>query len=302
MSGKSKGSVSLLLLLTCLLLAATAHLGLLWSSRQFAKTQEALAARQMRRLNSSLMQKYFYERPQAGKWVALDSVLQPGGVDVQIQGSSSYSSDNLIHLLQFKAASGKYADVAQQISRLQLTFSEAQRNLAAKYALASVKTKGLEYLPQQSLYIQASREEVRLPQMYFLYNKALNGLSIDNTDMDGLHARFYYLNSSDAITFKANTLMLGSSVVGKSGAIIIGENCHFPHRVALISENGSITIKKNTRLDKALIMAYSRVIIEPGCKINGFIAANEIQFLGVSEFTADAYVVAPFTSAAFVES
>lgn len=300
--GKSKGSVSLLLLLAALVLALIAHLGLLWSTKQLDRTRHVMLTRQLRNLNGSFLRVFSGQRPPKGQWTCYEGTLQPAGETVKVTVTSTYSSDNLINFLKFKAAAGGDAEAAQQLCQLHIIFSEAQQNLAGRYALASRKTKGLEYLAEQSLYIQANNEEVRLPQIGFLSGKALSGLTIDGTETDGLHARFYYLPAYDDITLSSNTTMLGSSVLSKYGRFTIGENCHFPHRVALMSEQGSITIKQNTRLDKALIMAYSQVVIESGCRINGLIIANEIVLLGPSEFTADADVVAPFASAVFTDA
>ncbi len=299
---KSRGSVSLFLLLTSLILLLTAHLGLLWSGKQLEKTQHTLLTRQLRALNGSFLQVFSGKRPDAGQWVCYDGTLKPDAGTVQVTATSSYSSDNLINFLKFRAVASGNTDAAQQLCQLNIVFSEAQKNLAGNYALVSRKNKGLEYLQDQSLYIQASSEEVRLPQISFLQGKALSSLTIDNTDVDGLHARFYYLSAYDNITLRSNSTMLGSSVLSKYGRFTLGENSYFPHRVALMSEQGSIIIKANTRLDKALIMAYSQVTIEEGCRINGLIIANEIVLLGPSEFTADVDVVAPFTSAAFTDA
>lgn len=302
LTGKSKGSVSLLLLLVSLVLLLIAHLGLLWSSKQLDRTQHVLLTRQLRGLTGSFLQTFSGKRPPKGQWICYDGTLQPAGAKIKVTGTSTYSGDNLINFLRFKAAADGNAEAVQQLCQLHMEFSEAQRRLAGRYALVSRKVKGLEYLPEQSIYIQANNEEVRLPQISFLEGKALSGLTIDNTEFDGLHACFYYLKSYDDITLKGGTTMLGSSVLSKYGRFTLGEKSRFPHRVALMSEQSSITIRKNTRLDKALVMAYSQVIIEPGCRINGLIIANEIVLLGPSEFTADADVVAPFTSAAFTDA
>ena len=87
--------------------------------------------------------------------------------------------------------------------------------------------------------------------------------------------------------------------MNKSG-IEIGAGCSFPNRVAMYSQKGNITIGDNVRMDKALIHAYGTVTIGTGCKIKGLILANKIILKGASTFSADADVVAPFASCAFM--
>ena len=94
--------------------------------------------------------------------------------------------------------------------------------------------------------------------------------------------------------------MAATVFVNKAG-IEIGSGTSFPDRIAMYSQKGNITIGDNVRMDKALLHAYGTITIGTGCKIKGLIIANKMILKGTSEFSADADVVAPFVSCAFMK-
>lgn len=305
MSKGEKGSVSIMLLVSCLILALLAHLALISSRQQFKEAQMRVLGKQLRHLNNSFFVGLADAELPSGQWLCFQGVIQPGKEAVEVICKSEYSSDGLINFLEVKSIAANYADksgnaaAAQRLCRLKMTFAEAQKKMAGKYVLASKKATGLEYLEQEDLYIQASTEEVKLPALSFFQGKATSSITPDEVVDEGLTRRFTYLNSSNIFTFKKNGVIRGQSVFGNKASIIIGANCHFSDRLAIYSTQGNITLEDNVRLDKALLHAYGTVTIGSGCKIRGLIIANNIVLKGKSTFSADADVLAAFTSSAF---
>ena len=226
-------------------------------------------------------------------------MLQPGSEPVEIIAKSEDSTDGLINFFQVQGTAANLGSAVQRLCRLSLNFSESQRLLAGQYALASKTVTGLEYLPQEAVYKQASTEEVKLPQARFFYNKAASAMTADEAVSEGLSRHFNYLDLDKSFVFKNNSTLLGETVFVNKSSIEIGNGCTFADRVAIYSQKGNIIIGNNVRMNKALIHAYGTVSIGTGCTINGLIIANKIILKGTSSFSADADVVAPFVSCAF---
>ena len=294
-----RGSISLYLLVVSLLMTLLTHMALLWSQREFGKTKQRLLEQQLRQLNNSYFLNLKDSSLAPGKYQCFAGVLQPGSEPVEIIAKSEDSTDGLINFFQVQGTAVNLGSAVQRLCRLSLNFSESQRLLAGQYALASKTVTGLEYLPQEAVYKQASTEEVKLPEVRFFYNKAASDTTADTALNEGLSRRFTYLDLAKSFTFKSNGRYLGDTVFINKSGIDIGAGSSFPDHLVLYSQKGNITIGNNVRMDKAFIHAYATVSIGSGCKIKGLILANKIIFKGASEFSADASVVAPFTSCAF---
>ena len=294
-----RGSISIYLLLVALLLALLAQLGLLCCRQMLEKSRQGLLKQQLRRLNNSYFLKLKDAELTPGDYLCFEGVLRPGQEVVAVKATSSQSSDGLINFLEVKGTAPNVNGAVQGLCQLTLRFSEPERLLAGQYALASKTVTGLEYLPQEAVYKQASTEEVKLPQVRFFYNKAASAMTADEAVSEGLSRHFNYLDLDKSFVFKNNSTLLGETVFVNKSSIEIGSGCAFADRVAIYSQKGNIIIGNNVRMNKALIHAYGTVSIGTGCTINGLIIANKIILKGTSSFSADADVVAPFVSCAF---
>ena len=294
-----RGSISLYLLVVSLLMTLLTHMALLWSQREFGKTKQRLLEQQLRQLNNSYFLNLKDSSLAPGQYQCFAGVLQPGSEPVEIIAKSEDSTDGLINFFQVQGTAANLGSAVQRLCRLSLNFSESQRLLAGQYALASKTVTGLEYLPQEAVYKQASIEEVKLPQVRFFYNKAASAMTADEAVSEGLSRHFNYLDLDKSFVFKNNSMLLGETVFVNKSSIEIGSGCTFADRVAIYSQKGNIIIGNNVRMNKALIHAYGTVSIGTGCTINGLIIANKIILKGTSSFSADADVVAPFVSCAF---
>ena len=296
-----RGSISLYLVLVALLLAMFAHMALLWSQRELAKTKQRLLEQQLRQLNNSFFLSLKDSSLTPGQYQCFAGALQPGSEPVEIVAQSVDSSDGLINFLQVQGTATNLGSAVQRLCQLTLKFAASQRELAGKYALASKTATGLEYLPQQAVYKQASTEEVKLPEVRFFYNKAASNTTANMLVSEGFTRRFTYLDLESSFVFSKQARLIGATVFVNKAGIEIGSGTSFPNRIAMYSQKGNITIGDNVRMDKALLHAYGTITIGMGCKIKGLIIANKIILKGASEFSADADVVAPFVSCTFMK-
>ncbi|MGM9528684.1 MAG: hypothetical protein ACI3XH_01600 [Phascolarctobacterium sp.] len=300
MKTHERGSISIYLLLVALLLALLAQLALLWSRAELDKTQQRLLRQQLRRISNTLFMQLKDKPLPAGTHICYEGNLQPNNEKVVVKAIGSTSTDGLIELLEVEGTAVQENGVVQRLCQLTLHFAESQRALAGQYALVSKTATGLEYLTQEGVYKQASTEEVKLPEVRFLYKKAVSDTTASTVVNDGFNKHFTYLDLSSSFVFPKQARLLGETVFVNKSGIEIGAGCSVPERLALYSQKGNITIGDNVRMDKALIHAYGTVTIGTGCRIKGLILANKIILKGASTFSADADVVAPFASCAFM--
>lgn len=292
----SRGSLSLSCLVICLLLLLLVQLPLLWGIREQERLRDFWRGYQLRLLCGSVLQVRDSLPP--GEYVFYEGLLLPGKEPVTVTGLSKDSEDGLINLLELSATAANHAGAVQRLRRLQLSFSQNQRQLGEEgWALASINLTGTEYLPEEAKY--TSIEEVTVPQVSFLENIGLDNLSSKSAEINGLSNRFYYLPTNSLLTLSSTKPFYGSAVIINHSNIKIGSGSHFPDRLVLLNDKGDITLQQGVRLDKALVMSPGTVIIAKNCRINGLVIAKNIILEGTSTFTADAEVVAPFTSAAF---
>ena len=296
-----RGSVSIFLLITTLILALMAQLALLWSRQELEKNQQRLLSQQLRLLTNSFFQTLKNRELAVGQQQCYAGTLQPGAEPVAVVAAKTVSGDGLISFLEVKGTAANHAGAVQRLCQITLSFAEPLKSWAGQYALASRTAEGMAYLEQEELYIQASKEEVTLPEVRFLYGRATSNMSATEAANEGLTKHFTYLDSDSTFSFTRGSTLLGDSVFVNKGSIVVNANCVFPNRLALYSQKGSITIGDNVRMDKAIVHAYSTVTIGSGSKINGLIIANKIILKGASSFSADADVVAQFASCVFTD-
>lgn len=295
MQCKCKGSISLTCLLLSLLLILLATPVLLWLGREAAQEREFLRGQQLRLLCGTVLKNKSRQLVPAGSYVWYDGVLQPGAEGVQVTAASSYSNDGLLNYLEVAARPAKQSGAVQRLHRLKISFSEAQQHLAGRCVLVAQTLKGAEYLPAGAIYIQASEEEVKLPQFSFLAGKAASNLTTNDIAVTGVSANCYYLPSG-TLKVAAKQKVHGTSVIVNKSGISIGAEAHFPERVVLASESSSITLNQNVRMDKALVMAKGTVTIAAGCNIQGLVIAKQIILQGASTFKPDTEVLSEFTT------
>ena len=296
-----RGSISIYLLLVALLLALLAQLGLLCCRQMLEKSRQGLLKQQLRRLNNSYFLKLKDAELTPGDYLCFEGVLRPGQEVIAVKATSSQSSDGLINFLEVKGTAPNVNGAVQGLCQLTLQFSEPQRLLAEQYALVSKTATGLEYLAQEGVYKQASTEEVKLPEVRFFYNKAASNTTANMLVSEGFTRRFTYLDWESSFVFSKQVRLIGATVFVNKAGIEIGSGASLPDRIAMYSQKGNITIGDNVRMDKALLHAYGTITIGTGCNIKGLIIANKIILKGASEFSADADVVAPFVSCAFMK-
>ena len=290
-----RGSISLPCLFISLLCAAFVVPVLLWSGREIARERDFLRSQQLRTLCASFMQQVSRHSVPEGSYSWYEGMLQPGSEPVSVQGKSSYSSDGLLNHLEVAAQPAKNVGAVQRLQRLQVSFSEQQQRLAGRCVLVAQTLKGAEYLSSEALYIQASEEEVRLPQFSFLAGKAIKNLTAQEMTTTGLNACFYYLPSG-TLKPAAKQTVHGASVVVNSSSISIGAQAYFPDRLVLVSENSSMALGQGVRMDKALLMAKGNITLGADCKIKGLVIAKNIILQGKVTLTPDAEVTQVFTT------
>lgn len=300
MKRAERGSISIYVLLVALVLALLAQLALLWSRQELDKVQSRILGQQLRRVNNSYFMSLKDRDLAPGNYELFTGELEPGHASVNVNAKVEKSTDGLSKFFEVKSTVANQSSAVQRLCQLTLDFAEPQRLLAGQYALVSKSATGLEYLPSEAVYKQASTEEVKLPEVRFFYKKAVSDTTANTVVSDGFNKRFTYLDLSSSFVFPKQARLLGEAVFVNKSGIEIGAGCSFPNRVAMYSQKGNITIGDNVRMDKALIHAYGNVTIGTGCKIKGLILANKIILKGASTFSGDADVVAPFSSCAFM--
>lgn len=216
---------------------------------------------------------------------------------VGVTCESRWSDDKLFYYLKTEAAADGLVGAVQQLRKVEASFPSSFREWGGRYALVSRgDILGAEYL-QEGLY--ASNEEVVIPSFGFLYQISTAPQSQESVFADGLAPFIRYSKSSTALGFPSCDVH-GEGFIINHGSINLPPRIHFYDRLVLVSEAGNLRIGAGAILDKALIIAYGTVTIEPGCRVNGLIIAKQLEVQGSSEFSADADVVAPFTSACYL--
>lgn len=299
MKQAERGSISIYVLMVALVLALLAQLALLWSSQELDKVQSRILGQQLRRVNNSYFMSLKDRDLAPGTYELFTGELEPGHASVNVNAKVEKSTDGLSKFFEVKSTVANQGSAVQRLCQLTLDFAEPQRLLAGQYALVSKSATGLEYLPSEAVYKQASTEEVRLPVVRFFYNKAASDITADSALNEGLTKHFTYLDLDKSFVFKSNGRYLGDTVFINKSGIEVGAGATFPDRLVMYSQKGNITIGNNVRMDKAFIHAYATVTIGSGCNIKGLIIANKIILKGASQFRTDGDVVAPFTSCAF---
>lgn len=104
----------------------------------------------------------------------------------------------------------------------------------------------------------------------------------------GLTGRIYYYTPvrGESYAIADYRKLPGNGVIYSQAAVLIGEGVKLPGRVTIISE-ASITVKRNARLDKALLVARQNIEIAENVQITGCVVAGDI--LNIKEGTEIVY-------------
>lgn len=140
-----------------------------------------------------------------------------------------------------------------------------------------------------------------MPAINFLANIAHKDFDMTTLHENGFTNKIYYLSQEATLTYltTAKTTKGSALLAGKSGITIQKDFKATDHLI--IIANGSVTLKDNVTLNKALIIAKGNVVLGKGCKINGVIFSNStIKLQGSGTYTHDASVVADYASAIFI--
>lgn len=299
----SRGNISVALLIIGLFLAAVTHLAMVYVHRDVSLEQDYLRGRQLRMLCSSLMSKVAGQELEAGEGLLLEANLEPGKVPVRVTTKVTFSDDGMFRAVKVKAVAD---ELSQSLRHVSFMLDEDKRAQAKQFMFVSGKELlGSEFISSETIYTSA--EEVRFPQIEFLKNtgdvkRSIAALGMEDVRLYGLDNRFYYLNNATTpLTFTKNLKVYGTAVIATEGSLIIEEGCQFLDRIIFLS-NGNITIKNNVELPQVLLLAYGKVSIGAGCKLGGVVfSGSNIELLGASEFTHDENVVAPFSSAFYLQ-
>ena len=296
----SRGSMSLMLLVICLFAVLIAQLALFLTNQEFRETIVELRGRQLQELCYSAMDGDEYHNIIYGKGILAEVKLEPGGVKGKLLYDSSRSEDGLLSGLKLQAVSADGVERKMCLNTLELPPTLV--DLAASYQLIyKTDIEGTEYLEDTQIY--TSSEEVRVPQVEFLYNVGLDPVNDDKLFKNGFDSRFYYLKdkaSGRRFRFSGRKTYYGSTVFCCQGDIYMGDNSNFPGRTVFIARNGNIELGSNVQLSNAVIIADRSVIIGSGCKIKGVIYGDIIRIRGKSEFIKDEKIVAHFSSRRFI--
>lgn len=294
---RSKGSISLGILVGTLFLAVLSQIALIFVTKSKTAFLDDLEEYQLRRLCGSVADSLNTNTAVNGTENWPEITLEPGHYKVNVSTTTESSEDGLINYLVIGATANN--DKSFYMRKLNFKLPSILLEKAKDYSIIYKKSlSGENYLSNSNLYT-STNEEV-LPKVRFLNGKALSTITSEIAVQDGFSSNFYYLPSNNDFTFKANGKFHGSTVFVNQRNINILNNCIFYDRIMIISGAGNITIGKNVDLKKAIIVAYGTVSIDSGSKINGLIAGNKIILKGPVQISRDEEVVTPFSSAYFL--
>ena len=285
-----RGSITLpCLLIAFILLALTTGMAA-FTVREYEHTREYIRGRQLRLLAASALVQA--EAVEAGETLLLEKILYPDKVKVALTLAKSRSSDGFICKTEAVAETAGQTGAKQRFMQCSFRLADEQQALVREYAMIGKQFTGLEQLDAEARYIQA--QEVSLPQVSFMKGLQLSS-TVSDMASDGFGAGFYYINGGYIFPMGGKTIG-GSTVFVANKNIDIYPNTRFTGRIALISEQGAITISKNCRFDNALLIA-PQVIISAGCELHGCIISSSIVINGAGRFLPAAAVAEPFVSA-----
>lgn len=289
--GRSKGSVSIALLVVGLVVLLLAQIFYLYAGKEYEKHQQLIRAEQLRILCASTIETLSAANiPDENK--AFNVCLYPGAVPAAVSSKVKFSDDQCIKYLEVTAECGELRQVLRQTY---FSLPEAVKVQAHIYGIISgTSVTGAEFLPPETLYTGTG--EVMLPPAEAFAFQAIEELPMETLRLNGLSKRFYYLDDYRGLTFDRGMKVYGSGLIAAQGNIIISDNCEFKDPIILLTEK-KIEIGDNVKLPQALLLSRKGIKVGSGCSIGGVMMSNGvIEFTDTVSFLHHENLVAGFSS------
>ncbi len=289
--GRSKGSVSIALLVVGLVVLLLAQIFYLYAGKEYEKHQQLIRAEQLRMLCASTIETLSAANI-SDENKAFNVCLYPGAVSAAVSSKVKFSDDQCIKYLEVTAECGELRQVLRQTY---FSLPESVKVQAHSYGIISgTSVTGTEFLPPETLYT-GTGEVMFTPAEAFAF-QAIEELPMETLRLNGLSKRFYYLDDYRGITFGRGMKVYGSGLIAAQGNIIISDNCEFTDPVILLTEK-KIEIGDNVKLPQALLLSRKGIKVGSGCSIGGVMISNgTIEFTDTVSFSHHENLVAGFSS------
>lgn len=289
--GRSKGSVSVALLVVGLVFLLLAQIFYLYVGREYEKQQQLIRAEQLRMLCASTIES-LSAADISDKNKTFKVCLYPGAVPAAVSSKMKVSDDQCIRYLEVTAECG---ELRQRLRQTYFSLPETVKEQAHHYGIISgTSVTGAEFLPSETLYTGTG--EVMFPPAEAFAFQAIEELPMETLRLNGLSKRFYYLDDYGGVTFDRGTKVYGSGLIAVQGNIIISDNCEFTDPVILLTEK-KIEIGNNVKLPQALLLSRKGIVVGSGCSIGGVMISNgNIEFTDTVSFAHHENLVAGFSS------
>ena len=289
--GRSKGSVSVALLVVGLVFLLLAQIFYLYVGREYEKQQQLIRAEQLRMLCASTIES-LSAADISDKNKTFNVCLYPGAVSAAVSSKMKVSDDQCIRYLEVTAECG---ELRQRLRQTYFSLPETVKEQAHHYGIISgTSVTGAEFLPSETLYTGTG--EVMFPPAEAFAFQAIEELPMETLRLNGLSKRFYYLDDYRGVTFDRGMKVYGSGLIAAQGSIIISDGCEFTDPVILLTEK-KIEIGDNVKLSQALLLSRKGIVVGSGCSIGGVMISNGvIEFTDTVSFSHHENLVAGFSS------
>lgn len=289
--GRSKGSVSVALLVVGLVFLLLAQIFYLYAGREYEKQQQLIRAEQLRMLCASTIES-LSAADISDKNKTFNVCLYPGAVPAAVSSKMKVSDDQCIRYLEVTAECG---ELRQRLRQTYFSLPETVKEQAHHYGIISgTSVTGAEFLASETLYTGTG--EVMFPPAEAFAFQAIEELPMETLRLNGLSKRFYYLDDYRGVTFDRGMKVYGSGLIAAQGSIIISDDCEFTDPVILLTEK-KIEIGDNVKLPQALLLSRKGIVVGSGCSIGGVMISNgNIEFTDTVSFSHHENLVAGFSS------
>ncbi len=288
---RKRGSVSLSLLITGMLLLLAAQLFYLYAGREYEKHQQQIRAEQLRLLCFSAMENLAEESCRDGNKVFTASFYL-GDAAAAVSSKVKISEDQCVRYTEITAECG---ELRQRLRQAYFSLPESvQQQARACGIISGASVIGAEFLPPETLY--AGGREVMFPAAEAFAYQAIGELPMETLRLDGLSRRFYYLDDYRGLSFTGGMKVAGSGLIAAQGTISVADGCEFTDQIVLLSEK-QIIIGDNVRMPQALLLSRKGIRVGRGCSIGGvLLSGGNIEFTDTVSFSHHEGLVAGFSS------
>lgn len=288
---RSKGSVSVALLVVGLVFLLLAQIFYLYVGREYEKQQQLIRAEQLRMLCASTIES-LSAADISDKNKTFNVCLYPGAVPAAVSSKMKVSDDQCIRYLEVTAECG---ELRQRLRQTYFSLPETVKEQVHHYGIISgTSVTGAEFMTSETLYTGTG--EVMFPPAEAFAFQAIEELPMETLRLNGLSKRFYYLDDYRGVTFDRGMKVYGSGLIAAQGNIIISDNCEFKDQIILLTEK-KIEIGDNVKLPQALLLSRKGIKVGSGCSIGGVMMSNgTIEFTDTVSFLHHENLVAGFSS------